>query len=109
MANYDKIRHANGDIPTAALRLEMQRAMQAHAAVFRTGDVLKEGVDKMMNLYKKLDHLKVTDRGKCWNTDVVSDLAFCVSSGENFVMTYSSETFLSFFLVPCQSWSSRTV
>jgi succinate dehydrogenase (ubiquinone) flavoprotein subunit len=72
VANLDKLYHANGDVPTAQLRLEMQRTMQNHAAVFRTGDVLKEGVDKMYNLYGKLKHLKVTDKGKCWNTDVVS-------------------------------------
>jgi succinate dehydrogenase (ubiquinone) flavoprotein subunit len=74
VANLDKLYHANGDVPTAQLRLEMQRTMQNHAAVFRTGDVLKEGVDKMYNLYGKLKHLKVTDKGKCWNTDVVETL-----------------------------------
>jgi succinate dehydrogenase (ubiquinone) flavoprotein subunit len=74
VANLDKCRHANGDISTADLRLQMQRTMQEHAAVFRTGEVLKEGVDKMYNLYGKLKHLKTTDRGMCWNTDLVETL-----------------------------------
>lgn len=39
--NLDKMRHANGDINTADLRLELQRTMQFHAAVFRRGDILK--------------------------------------------------------------------
>src|SRR3546814_14778535 len=39
---FDRLRHADGPVPTAALREEMQRAMQGHAAVFRTGDILAE-------------------------------------------------------------------
>lgn len=41
VANVDKLRFARGDIPTAALRLKMQKTMQQHAAVFRRGDILK--------------------------------------------------------------------
>ena len=59
VANVDKIRHANGHTPTADLRLRMQKAMQNHAAVFRTGESLKEGVEKMNKIYSELDDLKV--------------------------------------------------
>lgn len=45
IANLDKARFANGDIPTAELRLEMQRTMQKHAAVFRTGPILQVNSD----------------------------------------------------------------
>lgn len=41
ITNLDKLRHSNGEISTADLRLEMQRTMQKHAAVFRTGTLLK--------------------------------------------------------------------
>ncbi|WP_296170727.1 succinate dehydrogenase flavoprotein subunit, partial [uncultured Brevundimonas sp.] len=37
LARLDRFRHANGSTPTAKLRIEMQRAMQSDAAVFRTG------------------------------------------------------------------------
>ena len=33
--------------------------MQQYAAVFRTGDVLKQGCVKMAELYNKMDDLKV--------------------------------------------------
>ena len=39
VANIDKLRHNNGSTPTAAMRLTMQKTMQNHAAVFRTGSV----------------------------------------------------------------------
>lgn len=74
VANLDKIRHADGSIPTADLRLKMQKTMQGHAAVFRTGSVLKEGVEKMDNVYTELKDLKVFDRGMVWNTDLVEAL-----------------------------------
>ena len=39
VANLDKVRFSNGSISTAQLRLKMQKTMQNHAAVFRTGPV----------------------------------------------------------------------
>uniref|UniRef100_A0A2D4PK50 succinate dehydrogenase n=1 Tax=Micrurus surinamensis TaxID=129470 RepID=A0A2D4PK50_MICSU len=52
----------------------MQKTMQSHAAVFRTGPVLQEGCEKMTRLYKDLDDLKTFDRGIVWNTDLVETL-----------------------------------
>ena len=43
VANLDTIRFSAGDIPTADIRLKMQKTMQNHAAVFRTGPVMREG------------------------------------------------------------------
>ena len=74
VANLDKLRHANGPLPTADLRLSMQKTMQTHAAVFRTAETLQEGVKKMQGLYKKLDDLKVSDRSLVWNSDLVETL-----------------------------------
>jgi len=73
--NLDKIRHANGQQSTAKLRLDMQKAMQTHAAVFRTGELLQEGCKKVDNIYDNFNKdLKVTDRGLIWNTDLVEAL-----------------------------------
>ena len=44
VANVDKMRFASGEIPTADLRLKMQKTMQTHAAVFRTGDVSSSSI-----------------------------------------------------------------
>jgi succinate dehydrogenase (ubiquinone) flavoprotein subunit len=74
VANMDKVRNANGDIPTAVLRLEMQKVMQSHAAVFRTGDTLKEGVAKIAACNEKMPNLQVKDRGMIWNSDLVETL-----------------------------------
>ncbi|WP_415184607.1 succinate dehydrogenase flavoprotein subunit [Phaeovulum sp.] len=73
-ARFDGIRNANGSTPTAELRLEMQKTMQADAAVFRTAKTLAEGVEKMTAIAGKLADLKVTDRSLIWNTDLMETL-----------------------------------
>ncbi|WP_406676059.1 succinate dehydrogenase flavoprotein subunit [Roseicyclus sediminis] len=74
LSRFDAIRHANGSTPTAELRLEMQKTMQADAAVFRTDKTLAEGVEKMQSVARKLDDLHVTDRSLIWNSDLMETL-----------------------------------
>jgi succinate dehydrogenase / fumarate reductase, flavoprotein subunit len=74
LARFDRFRHADGEVTTAALRLEMQRIMQADCAVFRTGQILAEGVAKLQQSWAKRAHLKVADRSLIWNSDLVETL-----------------------------------
>jgi succinate dehydrogenase / fumarate reductase flavoprotein subunit len=71
---FDMLRNANGAVPTADLRLEMQKAMQADAAVFRTDKTLAEGVQRMTDVAAKQKDLKVTDRSLIWNSDLMETL-----------------------------------
>jgi succinate dehydrogenase / fumarate reductase, flavoprotein subunit len=74
LARFDKFRNANGGTPTAALRLEMQQAMQEDAAVFRTTEALSSGVKRLAAVHDKRPDLKVSDRGMIWNTDLLETL-----------------------------------
>ncbi len=74
VARLDKFRNAKGKTSTASLRMEMQRAMQEHCPVFRTGAVLAEGQKKLQAAWKKRDDLGVQDRSLIWNTDLVETL-----------------------------------
>ena len=74
LSRFDDIRHASGNIATAELRLEMQKTMQADAAVFRTDKTLAEGVAKMQGVASKMDDIKVTDRSMIWNSDLMETL-----------------------------------
>ena len=76
LARFDRMRNASGDQPIAKLRLEMQKSMQTNCAVFRTGEVLQEGVEKIDAVYSKLGGIDVKDRGLIWNTDLVEALEF---------------------------------
>ncbi|KAJ6547485.1 FAD binding domain-containing protein [Mycena capillaripes] len=70
----DKIRKADGPEPTAKIRLDMQKAMQSDAAVFRTQSTLDEGVEKLRAIYKSYDNVGIKDRSMIWNTDLVETL-----------------------------------
>ncbi|MDO8911247.1 MAG: succinate dehydrogenase flavoprotein subunit [Phenylobacterium sp.] len=74
LARFDRFRNASGGTTTAALRLEMQMAMQEDAAVFRTSDSLASGVKRLDDVQAKRGDLKVTDRGMVWNTDLMETL-----------------------------------
>jgi succinate dehydrogenase / fumarate reductase flavoprotein subunit len=74
LARFDRLRNASGSQPTAKLRDEMQRTMQADAAVFRTDASLKQGVQSMSEIYSRLGDVAVTDRSLIWNSDLVETL-----------------------------------
>ncbi|MEW6392033.1 MAG: succinate dehydrogenase flavoprotein subunit [Pseudomonadota bacterium] len=76
LARFDRFRNASGSTPTASLRLEMQKAMQEDAAVFRTGESLDSGVKRLQAVWDKKDDIKVSDRGLVWNTDLMETLEF---------------------------------
>ena len=76
LARFDRLRFADGSTTTAALRLEMQQAMQEDAAVFRTGDSLASGVQRLQAVQDRRKDIKVSDRGLIWNTDLVETLEF---------------------------------
>jgi succinate dehydrogenase/fumarate reductase flavoprotein subunit len=71
---FDRIRHAQGETLTAEIRLAMQRVMQSNCAVFRTGEVLEEGIDKLNDVRSQFADASVTDRSMTWNTDLVETL-----------------------------------
>jgi succinate dehydrogenase / fumarate reductase flavoprotein subunit len=74
LARFDRIRNAAGNRPAAALRDEMQRAMQRDAAVFRTGETLAEGCEAVGRCFASLRELKISDRSLVFNTDLVEAL-----------------------------------
>ena len=80
-------RTSDGPLPTAKIRLDMQKAMQADAAVFRcvilsmfslvwhglnvgrsTQESLDQGVQKLRAIYKSFDNVGIKDRSMIWNS-----------------------------------------
>ena len=74
LANFDKLRHAKGSAATADIRLNMQRVMQADAAVFRTGETLASGCTKLAQVHASFEDVKVSDRSLVWNSDLAETL-----------------------------------
>ena len=74
LGRLDHFRNAQGGSPTAEVRLEMQKTMQAHCAVFRTDELLQEGIGKLTKTYERVQDIRVSDKGLVWNTDLVETL-----------------------------------
>jgi succinate dehydrogenase / fumarate reductase, flavoprotein subunit len=87
----DRLRHANGSRPTAEVRDELQRAMQDHAAVFRTGQVLSEGVGKVKGVAESFADVRVADRSMVFNTDLAETLELENLLGQALVTIVSAE------------------
>ena len=54
----------------------MQKVMQENCAVFRTGEVLDEGHERIHEVWAGADDIAVTDRSLIWNSDLIETLEF---------------------------------
>lgn len=50
------------------LRAEMQKIMEEHCSVFRTQEVMDEGVAKIRDIYTRLQDAAITDHSRVFNT-----------------------------------------
>jgi succinate dehydrogenase / fumarate reductase flavoprotein subunit len=75
LARLAKLEANTGD-KLADVRHEMQVCMQQHASVFRTQKVLDEGVEKILEIYKRAQNVGVDDKSKVFNTARVEALEF---------------------------------
>lgn len=74
VANLDKLANASGSLSTAEIRGHMQKSMQTHAAVYRTQETLAEGCKELDEIVSSFQDVRVTDRTKAWNTDLIETL-----------------------------------
>jgi succinate dehydrogenase / fumarate reductase, flavoprotein subunit len=91
LANFDRVRSAKGDQPTADIRLNMQRIMQKDAAVFRTGETLKEGCAKISAANDSFAQVRVSDRSLVWNSDLIETLELQNLLGQAVATMHSAE------------------
>jgi len=74
LSRLDAARYADGDVSTADLRLQMQRTMQSNCAVFRTDEILDEGVKQIDDIASQYGNVKTADRSMVWNSDLIETL-----------------------------------
>ncbi|MGV8922140.1 MAG: succinate dehydrogenase flavoprotein subunit [Thermomonas sp.] len=91
LSNLDQLRNAHGDMPTAQIRLNMQRAMQRDAAVFRTGETLAEGVAAIREIKASVADVKVSDRSLIWNSDLIETMELQNLLGQALATIVSAE------------------
>ena len=74
VARLDAVRHSKGPRKTAEIRVEMQRTMQNNCAVFRTAEVLRDGVEKIDRVARSYSDIGISDRSLIWNSDLMEAL-----------------------------------
>jgi len=68
LARLNRLDTQKGGASVHETRLEMQRTMQKHAGVFRFADLLKEGVQKILEVQKDVQRTEIKDKSKVFNT-----------------------------------------
>ena len=91
LERLDRFRYADGDLPTSEIRLNMQKAMQSHCAVFRETEILAEGVAKIDDVYRSMANIKTTDRSLVWNSDLVETFELDNLVGQAVVTMHAAE------------------
>ena len=91
MDRFDRLRHAEGSTPTASLRLDMQKAMQEDAAVFRTEETLQSGCRRVTALWQGMADIRVSDRSLIWNSDLMETLELENLMANSIATVYSAE------------------
>ncbi len=91
LGRFDGLRNAKGSQPTAKIRAEMQRTMQSDAAVFRTGESLKEGCEKISKVRESFKDVGVSDRSLVWNSDLIETLELANLLDQAVATMYSAE------------------
>ena len=72
LARFDKLRNASGNTRPNKIRKELQSAMQQHGNIFRTSELLADGVSKLANLWQiAKNDMKVADKSMVWNNDLL--------------------------------------
>ena len=75
IARLDRIRSANGTRGVGTIRSAMQRTMQRHCAVFRTGSLLEEGQRELKKVVAMMRaDLALGDRSMVFNSDLAEAL-----------------------------------
>jgi len=90
LGRFDRIRHSKGGHKPGEVRPLMQQVMQSSFSVFRRGDTLKEGLDKLIELRDPLDHVTVDDASLFWNVNLVSALELANLADQAVVIAHSA-------------------
>jgi succinate dehydrogenase / fumarate reductase flavoprotein subunit len=63
-----------GDCRIGSLRQDFQDAMTQHCGVFRSEEIMQEGLEQIQQLKQKYQQIYLDDKGKLWNTELLEAL-----------------------------------
>ncbi|WP_018945633.1 succinate dehydrogenase flavoprotein subunit [Thioalkalivibrio sp. AKL17] len=69
LARWDRRDSGTGEMESVdGLKRELRKVMEDHCSVFRTDEVMREGVEKVRELRRRLDHAVIHDHTPTFNT-----------------------------------------
>ena len=71
---FDGLLRQSGTENPAQIRLELRALMDKHAGVYRTGESMKEGLDKVAELKQRFQGISIQDKSLVYNTNLVQTL-----------------------------------
>lgn len=74
VGRFERLRGSRGSRTGGEIRLEMQRVMQRHCAVFRDGRLLETGAANLACVAASMSDLAVADRSLIWNSELAENL-----------------------------------
>ena len=90
LARFDRMRCSAGGAKAGEVRLQMQTTMQSNFSVFRRGDTLKEGLDRLTALRDSLDNVTVDSDALIWNVSLVAALELANLADQAVVVAHSA-------------------
>ena len=64
----------DGDERIAKVRQDFQDMMTYHCGVFRTEELMGQGLGQFDDFWRRSDRVRVDDKGSCWNTELIEAL-----------------------------------
>jgi len=68
MARLNRLNNSTSGESVADLRTELQGIMQNHFGVFRRGDFMQDGIEKLKGLRERVQNVHLTDKSNAFNT-----------------------------------------
>jgi len=68
MARLNRLNASSSGESVPALRKELQNTMQHHFGVFRNGEFMREGVEKLTSLRERIQNVHLEDKSQAFNT-----------------------------------------
>jgi fumarate reductase flavoprotein subunit len=88
------LERAQGGERIGEIREDLQRAMDTHVSVFRTGEGLQQMAEELPRLRERLARAQIDDRSRTFNTELVSalELEFMLDNAETIVHSALART-----------------
>ena len=71
---FEGLLKQEGTESPAAIRRELRTLMDQHAGVYRTGESMQRGLDKVLKLRERFKNVRIEDKSRIYNTNLIQTL-----------------------------------